>query len=84
MPMTKLTLNADPELVAEAKRLARETGTSLSAMFGRWVRAALQERATPGPAGPLTSRALGLVRVPEDRSDRELVEEALAEKYERC
>jgi len=81
--MTKLTLSADPELVAEAKRLAEDAGTSLSAMFGRWVRAALREKAGGQPPGPLTRRACGLVRLPPGKSDRELLEEALAEKYEK-
>lgn len=81
MSMTKLTLSADSELIAEAKRLAEEAGTSLSAMFGRWVRAALRERAGTEQSGPLTSRARGLVRLPPEKSDRELVEEALLERF---
>ena len=45
-------------------------------------------RSAPGegggqPPGPLTSRACGLVRLPPGKRDRELLEEALAEKYEK-
>jgi hypothetical protein len=81
MPTTKLTLSADSELIREAKRLARERGTSLSAMFDRFVRSVvLHENSTEAP-GPLTAQALGLVQLPENRTDGELLEVALAEKH---
>lgn len=81
MAMTKLTLSADDELVAQAKRLAEESGTSLSSMFARFVQAALREKSRFDEPGPVTRRATGLVTLPAGKSDRELVEEALAEKY---
>ena len=35
MPISKLTLSADRDLIKEAKKLAAEEGTSLSALFSR-------------------------------------------------
>ncbi len=82
MPTTKLTLSADSELIRQAKQLARKRGTSLSAMFDRFIRSVvLQEERSEAP-GPLTAQALGLIHLPEDRTDSELLEEALAEKHQ--
>jgi len=83
MPTVKLTLSADGALVNEAKELARARHTSVSAMFARFVVAARPERDEAAlPLGPLTERAVGLVRLPDDRPDHELLTEALAEKYQ--
>ena len=83
MAMTKLTLSADDELVAQAKQLAAESGTSLSSMFTRFVQAALRERSRFEEPGPVTRRATGLVTLPSDRTDREIIEEALTERYQK-
>ncbi|MBI4612563.1 MAG: hypothetical protein HY720_03040 [Planctomycetes bacterium] len=83
MRTTKLTLSADKELVEEAKELAQEEGTSLSSMFSRFLRAVLAERRKPSSPGPLTRKATGLVKLPRNKSDRELLQEALAGKYRR-
>jgi len=37
--MAKLTLNADREVIEQAKRLAAERRTSVSALFSRFIRA---------------------------------------------
>lgn len=83
MPMTKLTLSADEELVREAKKLAQKDGTSLSSMFARFLGALLTRHRKKQPPGPLTRKATGLVKLPANRSDRELLGEALQEKYGR-
>lgn len=83
MAMTKLTLSADDELVEQAKRLAAESGTSVSSLFARFVRAALQEESRTAEPGPLTRRATGLAKLPAGKSDRELIEDALAERHEK-
>jgi hypothetical protein len=82
MPTTKLTLSADTELIRQAKQLARKRGTSLSAMFDRFVRSVVLHEALREAPGPLTAQALGLVDLPEDRTDSELLEEALAERHQ--
>ena len=81
--MKKLTLGADEEVIRQAKRLAAENHTSVSSMFSRWVLSMTRRRKQKSgePIGPLTRKALGLAKLPADKSDRELLEEALAEKY---
>lgn len=83
MPTVKLTLSADEATVQDAKELARERHTSVSAMFARLVGASRRGRQEVSvPLGPLTQRALGLVRLPEGASDGDLMAEALGGKYE--
>ena len=82
--MTKLTLSMDEEVIATAKRVARRHRQSVSAMFSSVVRAmaAQEERpAVDAPPDSITARLTGIVRLPEGKSDRELVSEALAERY---
>ncbi|MBM4035459.1 MAG: hypothetical protein FJ291_27270 [Planctomycetes bacterium] len=79
--MTKLTLSMDEEVVAQAKRLAKENGRSVSAMFTQYVRALAQKRSRPARVGHIARQALGLIHLPKDRSDRDLLVDALMEKY---
>jgi hypothetical protein len=84
MPMTKLTLSADRELIKQAKKLAKREGTSLSSMFARYLEAILKRHrreTEKRPPGPLTRKATGLARVPAGKTDRQLLEDALAERY---
>lgn len=81
MRSTKLTLSADKELVERAKKVAAEEGTSLSSMFSRFLQAVLDKRQGEEKPGPVTRRATGLVTLPEGKSDRELLEEALGERH---
>ncbi len=78
--MKKLTLSADPEVIALAHRLAQESGTSVSSMFERFIRL-LASRQEQRVLGPLTKKASGIVRLPQGKSDTQLLEEALLEKY---
>jgi len=78
--MTKLTLSADPAIVTLAKRLADEQGTSVSAMFERFVTLAAAQR-QPVKRGPVTRAATGLVTLPPGRDARDLLEEALLERH---
>ncbi len=81
MSMTKLTLSAERETIAHAKRLAAESGTSVSAMFGRMIDAMLRARGEGAQVGPLTERATGIVALPADKSDRELLQDALDDRH---
>ena len=82
--MTKLTLSAEPKVVNMAKRLAAAQNTSVSALFARFVveMDRIEREAEPGRLGPLTRRALGLVR-DSKRSDDELLVEELMEQDRR-
>ncbi len=84
MATVKLTLSADERVVRKARQLARTHKTSISSMFVRFVLAMAKREEAGGetPLGPLTVKALGVAKLPADRSDRELLEEALMEKYE--
>lgn len=79
--MARLTLRVDESVAEKAKRLAKENGTSVSAMFTRFVLALDSCRERRIPFGPITCMASGMVRLPNDKTDRELLEEALMEKY---
>lgn len=67
--MSKLTLSVAPEVIARAKRLARERGTSVSALVERYL-----DRLTAAPPvvepPPVLSRLRGILRGvdPEEHS----------------
>lgn len=81
MRRTKLTLSADSALVEAAKKLAAARGTSVSSMFSRFLHSLLAGTEKDLRSAPLTRKASGLVRLPTGRTDRELLEEALAAKH---
>ncbi len=82
MATVKLTLSADEKIVRKARQLARKNKTSISAMFSRLVLAmSKREEMKPEELGPLTRQAIGMVKLPRGKSDREILEEALMEKY---
>ena len=81
MATTKLTFSADRDLVARAKRVAKRHGTSLSFMLARFLASVADEPEAPTEPGPLTRAALGLVRLPPGKTDRQLLEDALTSRY---
>ena len=78
---TKLTLSAEREVVKKVKRLAQEQGTSVSAIFDRFARSITSSPAEPRPIGRITRKASGMVSLPKSKTDRQLLEEALLERY---
>ena len=82
MATTKLTLSAEKPLIRDAKRIAAERHTSVSAMFARFLRSLIAVRKNEEPSlGPITRKASGLIGLSKVRSDRELLEDALSAKY---
>jgi hypothetical protein len=80
--MVKLTLSVDRNVIEKAKRIAEDRGTSVSAMFSQFVESvSAGTDADRAKLGPMTRRAIGLAKLPADKSDRQLIEEALAERY---
>lgn len=79
--MTKLTLSVDEKVVAQAKRLAEQNRTSVSAMFSQFVQALAMGQGTPAGIGPLTRRATGLAQLPADKDSHDLLTDALMDKY---
>lgn len=80
--MTKLTLSTEKSVIDKAKRLAAQRQTSVSAMFVQYVTALDRSSGEEDiPIGPITRKATGLINLPPQRSARQVLEEALAEKY---
>ena len=79
--MKKLTLSVEPDVLEEARELAEQTGTSVSSMFGRFVRLMAGKRRAARPLGPLTRKASGMIVLPKGRSERQVLEDALLEKH---
>jgi len=81
--MKKLTLSAEEGVIREAKRVARRNRTSVSAMFGRFVRSL----AGPGkavddiPPDSIAARVTGVLSLPKGKTPRDVLSEALMEKY---
>lgn len=79
--MKKLTLSADEQVIRDAKRLASESGTSVSSMFERFVRSQSRRRKPANPVGPIARKATGVISMPANRTDREVLADALIKKY---
>jgi hypothetical protein len=83
MSMTKLTLNAEPALISEAKKLAKVRNTSVSALFARLVTTmGRTEHTKPPIIGPLTRKATGLMRLPAGQTLKEILAIELSGKYD--
>jgi hypothetical protein len=70
-----------PESIRVAKKLAGDDHRSVSATVERLIVLENLERRSGERLGPFTRTALGMVRAPAGKTDRELLEEALMEKY---
>ena len=81
--MKKLTLSADASVIEDAKRIAREQGTSVSALFTRWIRSLTHrtQARTTIPAKSIAARARGIARLPQGESEKDVLADALTEKY---
>ncbi len=79
--MIKLTLSADPAIVEQAKALAAEQGTSVSAMFERFIVLAAVKRGRATAIGPRTRRMTGLVKLPKGKTARTVLEDALLDRH---
>ncbi|MCC6581544.1 MAG: hypothetical protein IT440_14000, partial [Phycisphaeraceae bacterium] len=78
----KLTLSADKDVIEKAKRIAEDRGTSVSAMFSQFVESvSTRTDSSRLKLGPMTRRAIGLAKLPANKTDRQLIEDALAERY---
>ena len=68
-------------MIDEARRLARQGGTSMSWMFERFIRLLARQHRSAQPLGPLARKASGIIALPKGQSEREVLEHALLEKY---
>ena len=82
MATVKLTLSANADLIADAKIVAAQRKTSVSAMVSGFLRSVSRpEAAASLSLGPITRRASGIIKLPPGRSDKDLLGDALATKY---
>jgi len=83
MKSRKLTLTADSEIIAKAKELAAESNSSVSSMFSRFIASISRKprRKEKFDVAPITQRATGLLTLERHADERELLEDALLEKY---
>lgn len=86
MATTKLTLGVDAEVVAWAREISKERGTSISSLFSRYVRALRRPSHKRVEPGPLTLKAMAIGRevgknLPPDFDAKRAMAEILAEKY---
>jgi len=79
--MKKLTLSADPEVIEQAKQVAEASGTSVSALFERFIRILARGRKGKQPIGRITRKASGVIKLPRGKSERDVLAEALTDKY---
>ena len=78
--MAKLTLSADPEVIEQAKRLAAERNTSVSAMFSRFIRTLANGTGSGKPVGTLARRASGVIDM-KGRDHHDVLADSLNDKY---
>ena len=83
MAMSKLTLTAPPEIISLAEEQAKLENTSISAMFSNFIMAKtkLSRRNLRQKVGPLTKSLTGIVKLPEDFDEKELMSDVFTEKY---
>jgi hypothetical protein len=79
--MAKLTLSVDKDVVTEAKRYAKANNTSVSALFTNFV-LSLNAPRRRMKIGPLTRKLTGIMKLPPGKDFREVLTDALMEKYE--
>lgn len=80
---TKLTLSLDESVIERAKQAARARNTNVSAMFAGLVCGldALDHPRGPGFIGPVTRAATGLLELPAQSADADLLSDALWARY---
>ncbi len=79
--MAKLTLNADAQVIEQAKRLAAERKTSVSSLFSRFIQVLAGGGGNSKPLGKLTRRASGVIELPKGKGHKEVLADALKAKY---
>jgi hypothetical protein len=82
MESGRITLSADRHSITLAHRLAKAEGTSISAMFVRYIRSRSRMKLATRQLGPLAGEASGMISVDAHRTDyRKLLGETLAKKH---
>lgn len=78
--MAKLTLNVDAEIIEQAKRLAAENQTSISALFSRFIRLLANGAGGDLPVGKIAKKASGMIDL-KGRDYRDVLTDSLIDKH---
>ena len=80
--VTKLTLTLDNIVISNAKQYAKYHQLSLSSIVESYFkRLSSQEKTNRRPIAPITNELSGIAKYTGDKSDKELLAEALSKKY---
>lgn len=83
-PVAKLTLELDEADTRLAAELANAEGLSVSGLVSKLLRrraTTRQRKAEREKLPPMTRKLSGIIRNPEKKSDRELIEDAILERH---
>jgi hypothetical protein len=79
--MYKFTLSIEKEIAGQAKKLASEQNTSVSAMFSQWIQAVASGSKHKISLGRITRQVSGVIQLPDGKSEKDILAETLEEKY---
>jgi hypothetical protein len=71
----------DDAVLRDARQVAKRRGSSISAMVSRFFRVMARRDAQAPQISPTVRKLSGIVSLPKGKSDRELLEDALRERY---
>jgi hypothetical protein len=80
---TKLTLNIDQDVVENAKIYAKDTKRSISKLVEEYLSSISEKNVKNNnrPLGPITKELVGIIKIDKNIDYKELLSEALMEKY---
>lgn len=81
MPTEQLTVSADAEVIRRLESLAAKQNTSVALLLTRLLEGVARAAVDRSTLPPVTRSALGLFKGMPNRPDRELLTDALLEKY---
>jgi hypothetical protein len=79
--MYKLTLSIKEEIAGQAKKMASERNTSVSAMFSQWIQAVASGSKKKISLGRITRQVSGVIQLPDGKSEKDILADALKDKY---
>jgi len=78
---TKLTLTIDQQVIESAKKYARNQGRSVSNIVESYLKSLAEVDDEGGDFSPRLKSLIGIVRLPDNANYKDLLTEALQEKY---
>ena len=80
---TKLTLSIEEQVIERAKEYAKKQGRSLSNIVEEYLKSIAKQKKSKviNKLDPLVEELCGSVKIPENKSYDEILEESIIEKY---